>query len=184
MEIADVSRPETNIKHFFHGLTSLSYSSYDLDTNQKASDDLRTFTQTQFALVASNWHLPMSWPKESDFNKVISCANGLFIFIKTLVLTLNKCEDAKETLKEALQGSADTGLEALYKLYSSILKTHSSISGFWQMIVVITTTQYHPLNNELIAKLMGVKLNLVGKWVNALSSLLYQDKAANGAICV
>ena len=135
-------------------------------------------------MVALNWCLPTPWPTESDFNKVISCANGLFIFIKTLVLTLEKCEDAEETLKEALQGPAGAGLESLYGLYSSILKTHSSIGRFWRVIVVITTAQYRPLSDGPIAKLAGVKPNLVEKWVNALSSLLYRDEGANGAIRV
>ena len=135
-------------------------------------------------MVASNWCLTTPWPTESDFNKVISRANGLFIFIKTLVLALEKCEDAEETLKEALQDCAGTGLESLYSLYSSILKAHSSIGGFWRMIVVITTAQYHPLSEEPIAKLTGVKPNLVEKWVNALSSLLYRDEEVKGAIRV
>ena len=184
LKIIITSRPETDIERFFNGLTGSSHSSYDLATDQKANDDLRTFARIQFNLVASYWHLSRSWPEESDFNRVISRANGLFIFIKTLVLALEKCEDAEETLKEALQGSAGTGLESLYGLYSSILKSHSSIGGFWRVVVVITTAQYRPLSIEPIAKLTGVKLNLVEKWVDALSSLLYRDEGANGAIRV
>jgi len=184
LKIIITSRPEADIERFFRGLPSSSYSSYDLATDQQASDDLRIFTRSQFALVASHWHICTAWPEESDFNKLISRANGLFIFIKTLILALEKCEDAEECLKEALQGSADTGLRSLYGIYSSILKPHSNISGFWRMIVVITMAQSRPLCEESIAKLTGVKPNLVEKWVDALSSLLYRDKGANGAIRV
>jgi DNA polymerase III delta prime subunit len=184
LKIIITSRPEADIERFFHGLAGSSHSSYDLATDQKAGDDLRTFARTQFDLVASTWCLPTPWPTESDFDKVISRANGLFIFIKTLVLALEKCDDAERPLKEALQGSAGAGLESLYGLYSSILRTHSSIGGFWRVIVVITTAQYRPLSKESIAKLTGVKPNLVEKWVNALSSLLYRDEGANGAIRV
>jgi hypothetical protein len=184
LKIIITSRPEADIERFFHGLTSSSYSSYDLATDQTASDDLRTFARSQFAKVASYWCLPKSWPEESDFNRVISRANGLYIFIKTLILALENCEDPEESLKEVVQGSAGTGLESLYGLYSSILKTHSNIGGFWRMIVVITAAQYRPLRGEPIAKLTGVKPNLVEKWVDALSSLLYRDEGANGAICV
>ena len=182
LKIIITSRPEADIERFFDGLASSSHSSYDLASDQKASDDLRSFARTEFDLVASTWCLPTPWPTEPDFEKVISRANGLFIFIKTLVLALEKCEDAEETLKETLQGSAGTGLESLYGLYSSILKTHSSIGGFWRVIVVITTAQYRPLSIEPIAKLTGVKPNLVEKCVNALSSFLYRDEGANGAI--
>jgi len=184
LKIIITSRPEIDIERFFHGLTSSSHSSYDLATDQKACDDLRTFARSQFDLVASQWHLLTPWPEESDFNRLIARANGLFIFIKTLVLALENSDDPEKSLKEALQVSAGTGLESLYGLYSSILKARSNIDGFWRMIVVTTTAQYRPLRKETITKLTGVKPNLVEKWVDALSSLLYRDEGANGAIRV
>jgi len=184
LKIIITSRPKADIERFFRGLTSSPHSSYDLTADQKASDDLRTFAQSQFALVALHWRIRTVWPKESDFNELISRANGLFIFIKTLTLALEECEDVEESLKEALQDSAGTGLESLYGLYSSILRAHSKIGGFWRMIVVIITAQYRPLCEESIARLTGVRPNLVEKWVDALSSLLYRDEGANGAIRV
>ena len=184
LKIIITSRPEADIERFFRGLTSSLYSPYDLAADQEASDDLRTFARHQFASVASHCHIRRAWPEELDFNELISRANGLFIFIKTLTLALMQCEDAEESLKEVLQGSAGTGLESLYGRYSNILKAHSKIDGFWRMIVVTTTAQYRPLRKETIAKLTGVKPNLVEKWVDALSSLLYRDEGANGAIRV
>jgi hypothetical protein len=184
LKIIMITRPEVDIERFFHGLTGTSHLSYDLATDQNAGDDLRTFARSQFDLVASHWGIPTPWPEESDFNRLISRANGLFIFIKTLILALEKCEDAVESLKEAVQSSEGTGLESLYGLYSSILKKHSNIGGFWRMVVVITTAQYRPLCKEQIAKLTGVKSYLLERWVNTLSSLLYRDERANGAIRV
>ena len=141
LKIIITSRPEADIERFFSSLTASSYSSYDLTTDHKATDDLRTFAQSQFDAVASDWGLPTPWPEESDFNRVISRANGLFIFIKTLILVLQNSNNAEMCLKEALQGSAGTGLKSLYGLYSSILKARSNIDGCWQMIVVTTTAQ-------------------------------------------
>jgi len=184
LKIIITSRPEVDIERFFRSLTSSSYSPFDLAADQEASDDLRTFARRQFALVASHCCIRTAWPEESDFNELISRANGLFIFIKTLILALEESEDAEESLKEALQGSTGTGLESLYGLYSSILKAHSKSGGFWRMIAVITTAQYRPLCEEPIAMLTGVKLSAVEKWVDALSSLLYRDQGANGAIRV
>src|SRR5258706_15213609 len=184
LKIIITSRPEADIERFFNGLASSSHSSYDLATDQKASDDLRTFARSQFDLVASHWHLSTPWPEESDFDRVISRANGLFIFIKTLVLALENSDDAEKSLKEALQGSAGAGLESLYGLYSSILQARSNIDGIWRVIVVITTAQYRPLSKEPIAKLTGVKPNLVQKLVDGLSSLLYRDERTDGAIRV
>ena len=43
LKIVITSRPEADIDCFFSGLTSLLYSSYDLATNHKATDDLQTF---------------------------------------------------------------------------------------------------------------------------------------------
>jgi hypothetical protein len=187
LKIIITSRTEVDIQHFFDSLTQSSYLQYDLATDQDASADLRTFARSQFDMVVSDWHLPASWPEESDFNRVISRANGLFIFIKTLVLALERCEDPTETLKAALQVSAETGLKSLYELYSSILKAQIVYNNaeFQRMIgVLLTTSPYRALCDETIAELAGVKPNLVKRWVDALSSLLYRDEAANGGIRV
>ena len=187
LKLIVTSRTEVDIQHFFDTLTQSSYLRYDLTTDRDASADLRTFARSLFDSVASDWHLDTPWPKESDFNRVIWRANGLFIFIKTLVLTLGRYEDPEESLKEALQDSAGTGLESLYTLYSNILKAQivHKKAEFQRMIgVLLTTSPYRALCDETIAELAGVKPNLVKKWVDALSSLLYRDEAANGGIRV
>ena len=179
LKIIITSRPEVDI------IRSLGTAAkYDLGTDQAATADLRTFARRQFNSVASAYRLANPWPEESLLNRVILRANGLFIFIKTFVLVLEKCEDPEESLKEFLQGSATAGLESLYKLYSSILKAHSHFAGFWRMIAVITTAQYRPLREGPIAELAEVKRNLIEKWADELSSLLYRDEGANGAIRV
>ena len=187
LKIIVTSRTEVDIQHFFGTLTQSSYLPCDLATDRDASADLRTFTRSQFDLVASHWHLDTPWPEEADFNRVLSRANGLFIFIKTLVLALKRSKDPEESLKEALQDSVGTGLEPLYELYSSILKAqivHKS-PEFQRMIgVLLTTSPYRAVCDETIAELAGVKPNLVKTWVDALSSLLYRDEAANRGIRV
>ncbi len=187
LKIIIASRTEVDIQRFFDTLTESTYLSYDLATDQDASADLRTFARSQFDLVASVWHLDTPWPKESDFERVISWANGLFIFIKTLVLALESHEDPEESLKDALRDSAETGLESLYTLYSSILKTRimHKKAEFQRVIgVLLATSPYRALCDETIAELAGVKPNLVKKWVDALSSLLYRDEMASGGIRV
>jgi hypothetical protein len=187
LKIIVTSRTEVDIQHFFDTLTESTYLPYDLATDQDASTDLRAFARTQFNLVASVWHLNTPWPEESIFNKVIVRANGLFIFIKTLVLALERCNDPEESLEAALQDSAATGLEALYALYSSVLKAQimRNSAEFRQLIgVLVTTSPYRALCDDTIAELAGVKPNLVKRWVDALSSLLYRDEAANRGIRV
>jgi len=183
LKIIITSRPEVDIIQGFLDTPT----KYDLGTDHEAKDDLRTFARSQFDPVAIRWHLPTPWPEESLFNRVISQANGLFIFIRTFVLALHRCKDPEETLKETLQGSAGPGLDSLYGLYSSILKAqleYGNIVELWRMIVVVTMAQYRPLRAEAIAKLAGVKCNLIEKWVDDLSSLLDRDEGANGAIRV
>jgi len=179
LKIIITSRPEVDIIRCLG-----TAAKYDLGTDQAATADLRTFARHQFNLVASACRLANPWPEESLLNRVVLRANGLFIFIKTLVLVLEKSEDPEESLKEIVQGSATTGLESLYKLYSNILKAHSNFAGFWRMIAVITTAQYRPLREGPIAELAKVKKNLIEKWADELSSLLYRDEGANGAIRV
>ena len=132
-------------------------------------------------------HLLFPWPEPSLFEGVISRAAGLFIFIKTVALVLETCEDPTESLKATLRDSDDTGLISPFGLYSSILKTrimHSS-AKFQRMIgVILTTAAYRPLCEETIAELGSVDPSQVKTWVDDLSSLLYRDDAANGAIRV
>ena len=187
LKIIITSRTEVDIQQFFDTLPQSSYFPYDLATDQDASSDLRVFARSQFDLVAARWHLDTLWPEESDFNRVISRANGLFIYIKTLVLVLKRCRDPEESLKGALQDSAATGLETLYELYSSILKAQieHNDAEFRRMIgVLLAASPYCALCDETIAELAGVKVNLVRVWVDALSSLLYRDEAANRGIRV
>ena len=156
---------------------------HDLAVDQEASDDLRTFAQNAFRQVGQDWYLSAPWPEESLLNRVISRANGLFIFIKTLVRALERCEDPTEFLEATAEDSAGAELEPLYRLYSSILKSrilHSN-AEFQRMIGVILTT-HRALREETIAELAEVRPNLVKKWVDGLSSLLYRDEGANGGI--
>ena len=187
LKIIITSRPEADIQQFFDGLTQSSYLRYDLATDQEAGGDLRTFSRSEFEPIARKWYLPAPWPEESLLNQVISRANGLFIFIKTLVLALEQCEDPTEFLKATSEDSADAGLKALYGLYSSILKSrivHSN-AEFQRVIgVLLTAAPYRALCEETIAELAGVRHNLVKKWVDDLSSLLYRDEGTNGGIRV
>ena len=150
LKIIITSRPEVDIQRSFGATTR-----YDLGADQDAKVDLQTFTRSQFNLMASKWHLPASWPEESLFNRVVNQANGLFIFIKTFVLALEQCEDPKESLEATLKGSAGTGMEALYGLYSNILEirlVHSNIAWFRRMIgVLLATAQNRSLCEETIA---------------------------------
>jgi len=187
LKIIITSRNELDIQHFFDTLNQSPYLQHDLVTDHDASADLRTFAQQQFGSVVSDWHLPTPWPEESDFNRVISRANGLFIFIKTLVLALKQSEDPTESLKAALEDSAGTGLESLHKLYSSILKERIGHNNakFQRMIgVLISAAPYRTLCDETIAELAEVKPFLIKKWVDALSSLLYRDGAVNRGVRV
>ena len=110
LKIIITSRTEADIQGFFDHPAQSSHLQYDLATDQDASANLHAFMQSKFNMVIKDWHIPAPWPEESDFNKVLSQAKGLFIFIKTLVLSLELFEDSKESLKEALQDSARTGL--------------------------------------------------------------------------
>ena len=187
LKIIITSRPEADIQWFFDGLTQSSYLRYDLATDQEAGEDLRTFSRNEFAPIAQKWYLPTPWPEESLLNRVISRANGLFIFIKTLVLALEHCEDPTEVLKATSDDSAGAGLKALYRLYSSILTSrivHSN-TEFQRVIgVLLAAAPYRALCEETIAELAGVRHNLVKMWVDDLGSLLYRDEGTNGGIRV
>ena len=183
LKVIITCRPEADIQHSLNAFALPSYLRYDLATDQEANADLQIFARRVFDSVASRWHLQTPWPEESLFNAIISRANGNFIFIKTVALALEQSRDPTETLKATLRGSEGT----LYSLYSSILRTRVPPGDprFQQVIgVLLVTGPYRPLHAETIAELAGVGPNLVNKWVDDLSSLLYRDEEANGAIRV
>jgi hypothetical protein len=186
LKIIITSSPQVGIQDFFDKLTHSSYWRYDWVTDQESSHDLRTFAQSQFDLVAQQRQLPTPWPEESLLNIVISQANGLFIFIKTLALALECCANPTDFL-QATSEEAGTGFRALYRLYSSILKSRivHRKAEFRRVIgVLLTTAPFRALCEETIAELAGVNPNLVKKWVDDLSSLLYREEGTNGGIRV
>ena len=186
LKIIITSRPETDIQHFFGRLPQSSYLRYDLAADQEANHDLRTFAKSEFDQVAEQWYLPAPWPEKSLLDRLISRANGLFIFIKTLVLVLEDCADPTDFLKATAE-EAGVGLKPLYGLYSHILnsrKVHSSAELQRVIGVLITVAPYRALCEETIAELAGVEPNRVKKWVDDLSSLLYRDEGTNGGIRV
>ena len=185
LKIIITSRPEVDIQRFFDDLNQSSHFPYDLTADGKATADLRIFAHDRFSRVARKRYLQSPWPEQILFDGIISRAAGLFIFIETIALALERCEDPTQLLKATLQDSTGTGLKSLYKLYSSILKArivHSSAKLRQMMGVLLTTAKYRPLCDETIAALAGVELSHVKMWVDDLSSLIYRDQGANGAI--
>ena len=144
LKVIITSRPEVDIQRFFDTPTRSSHPRYDLALDQDANTDIRTFAQRQFDLVASKWYLPTPWPEPSLFDRVISRADGLFIFIKTIVLALGRCQDPTTYLKATVQDSDNTGLKSLYSLYSSIVKERIAPGNteFQRVIGVLLTTAH------------------------------------------
>ena len=187
LKILILSRPEDDIQRFFKSLGYLLHSRRNLATDGEASADLRTFAEKEFAYVANHRHLPASWPEEPVFTSIISRANGLFIFIKTLARAIDNCEDPIKSLKTTLHNSGGAGLNSLYALYSSILisRIPPNNANFQRVIgVILATAPHRPLCDVTIAKLAGVRRDLVKTWVDHLSSLLSQDESTDRGIRV
>ena len=187
LKIIITSRPEDDIRCVFDAIVKSSHERYDLAADKEASSDLRTFAQIRFRRVMSKRRLPSPWPEDSLFNRVLSQAAGLFVFIETISRALEQCNDPTEHLKATLEDGAGSGLTSLYGLYSSILKAqilHSN-AEFRQVIgVLLIAAPHRPVCEETIAEMAGVRLDLVKMWVADLSSLLYRDEEANGGIRV
>ena len=187
LKIIITSRPEADIQHFFTSSTQSSHLRYDLTADLETTSDLRIFAQARFNTVALGQCIRSPWPDQLLFDAAISQAAGLFIFIETIALALENCDDPTEYLKATLQDSSGTSLTSLYKLYSSILgrRRVRNNTDFQRMIgVLLAAAPYRALHDETIAELAGIRPNLVEMWVADLSSLLYRDEGTNGGLRV
>ena len=187
LKIIITSRPEVDIQRFFNVLAQAPHLRYDLAADEEAASDLRTFAQDRFSKVASERYLQLPWPEQLLFDGIISQAAGLFIFIETIALALERCKDPTELLRTTLQGSPGAGLKSLYELYSSILKAQivPSNADFQRVIgVLLAAAPYRPLCDDTIATLAEVELRDVKMWVDGLSSLLYREDGASRAVRV
>ena len=188
LKVVITSRPEVDIQRFFDTPnTKTSHIRYDLDADNEASSDLRTFAEDRFRWVALKQHLESPWPEQSLFDGIISRAAGLFIFVKTIALALEHCEDPTALLKLALQGPSGTGSASLYALYSSIVRSRIVHRGdeFRRMVgALLTTAPYRPVCEETVATLARVEPRRVQRWIDDLSSLLYRDEWTDGGVRV
>ena len=105
LKITITGRPEVDIQRFFGAPTRLSHLRHNIVTDQEATGDLQTLAQRHLIW----WPKNGVSPERSLFDGVVpSRPNGLFIFIKTILLTL---DNPTEALKATLQGSAQHWLE-------------------------------------------------------------------------
>ena len=175
LKVIITSRPKANIQCFFDRLTQPSCLQYDLAKDNEANHDLQTFAQSELDQIAQQWYLPAPWPEKLLFDRLIYQVNGLFIFIKTLILALERCVNPTNFLKATAE-EAGAGLKPLYALYSHILNSRivDCSAKLQQVIgVLLIVAPYRILCEETIAELAGVEPNLIKKWVDDLSSLLY-----------
>jgi len=187
LKVIITSRQEVDIQRFFGSPTQLPHLRCDLTADEETTSDLRTFAKHRFDRVAEMQYLQSPWPEPSLFDRIISRAAGLFIFIETLARALVDFHDANELLATTLHDPASPGMASLYGLYASIVRRRRvpSSAEFWLVIgVLLSTAPYRPLCDETIADLAGVRLNLVKIWVDDLGSMFYRDDGASGGIRV
>ena len=187
LKLIITSRPEVDIQRFFDGPIQVSHLRYDLTADKDTHSDLRIFAKARFSTVALVRCLQSPWPDQSLFDGAISRAAGLFIFIETLALALEHCDDPTELLGATLLESAGAGLTSLYGLYSNIVKSRKvqKDAEFRRMIgVLLIAAPHRPLCEETIAEMASVRTDLVKMWVAELSSMLYRGEGASGGIRV
>jgi len=187
LKVIITSRQEVDIQRFFDSPTQLPHLRCDLTADEETTSDLRIFAKHRFDKVASTRHLQSPWPEPSLFDKLISRAEGLFIFIETLARALVDCEDATELLTRTLHDSVSPGLASLYGLYASIVSARRASTSvkFRRVVgVLLIAAPYRPLCDETIAELAGAKPDLVKMWVDDLGSMFYRDEGASGGIRV
>ena len=183
LRVIITSRQEVDIQHFFDDITQWSHLRYHLTADEETTSDLRIFAEYRLDRVASTRCLQSPWPERLLLDGVISRAAGLFIFIETLALALEHCDEPTKLLGATLQDSSSPGLMSLYGLYHNIVRARrvQRNAEFRRMIgVLLITAPYRPLCEETIAELAGMRPDVVKMWVEDLGSMFYREGASGG----
>jgi len=187
LKVIITSRQEVDIQRFFDSPTQLPHLRCDLTADEETTSDLRIFAEYRFNRVASSRSLQSPWPEPLLLDRVIFRAAGLFIFIETLALVLERCHEPTKLLGATLQDSSSPGLMSLYGVYSRIVRARrvQRNAEFRRMIgVLLIAAPNRPLCEETIAELAGVRPDVVKIWVDDLGSMVYRDDEASGGIRV
>ena len=176
LKIIIISRPERDILAFFDKTISLSHERYDLAEDKK---DLQDFTKEKFKWVVAQLHPSPPWPEPSHIEGVTSRAEGLFIFIDTIVDRIIHSQDPK-LLGTMLEDPRRYGWPPLYERFLRILKKEIRKHENFNKVIGVLIIASRALHEEELAKVAEVRPSSVRLWVALLSSLLYRTTPDGG----
>ncbi|KIM23596.1 hypothetical protein M408DRAFT_332227, partial [Serendipita vermifera MAFF 305830] len=172
------SRRESDISCLF---ASTNHRSLEIPTenlgNMAPSNDIERFLEYHFGRITAQYpnELPADWPGHPLIKELARMANGLFIWVVTILKILSQGEP-QEQLSRILAGAGAGGLTTLY---SWILKasfpvpSEKVIKSFHSIVGTIILAK-DPLPISSIGELCSIDQPTVKYILNGLQSVLYQ----------
>ncbi|QRV96506.1 hypothetical protein RhiJN_24524 [Ceratobasidium sp. AG-Ba] len=182
LRVIITSRPDEDIRAYFHHTASEWYSEFNL-LQYDATEDIRRFVSRQLGPYAS----AKGWPPDS-IDQVTTRANGLFIWAGTACAYILSGLDKPRRLKIVTQGSS---LAAIDGLYETILTSKETVADEEDMKdmrsclgVIVATSMHGTLSVTELSVLMGehITQEVLQGVIDRLASVLYIDDKLGGAI--
>ncbi|QRV96532.1 hypothetical protein RhiJN_24550 [Ceratobasidium sp. AG-Ba] len=182
LRVIITSRPDEDIRAYFHHTASDWYSEFNL-LQYDATEDIRRFVAQQLGPYASE----KGWPPDS-IEQMASRANGLFIWAGTACAYILSGLDKPRRLKTVTQGNS---LAAIDGLYETILTSKETVADEEDMKdmrsclgAIVATSMHGTLSVADLTVLMGghITQEVLQGVIDRLSSVLYIDDKLGGAI--
>ncbi|KIM21760.1 hypothetical protein M408DRAFT_80079, partial [Serendipita vermifera MAFF 305830] len=171
------SRQEPDIACLF---ASTDHRSLEVPTeglgNVAPSSDIEMFLEYHFGRIAAQYpnELPADWPGRPLIKELAKMANGLFIYVVTILQILGKGEP-QEQLSRILAGAGAGGLTTLYSwiLKASFPDPSEKVVKSLHSIVGTIILAKDPLPASSIGELCSIDQLTVKYILNGLQSVMY-----------
>ncbi|QRV96530.1 hypothetical protein RhiJN_24548 [Ceratobasidium sp. AG-Ba] len=182
LRVIITSRPDEDIRAYFHHTASDWYSEFNL-LQYDATEDIRHFVSRQLGPYTS----AKGWPPDS-IDQITTCANGLFIWAGTACAYILSGLDKPRRLKVVTQGNS---LAAIDGLYETILTSKETVADEEDMKdmrsclgAIVATSMHGTLSVADLTVLMGghITQEVLQGVIDRLASVLYIDDKLGGAI--
>ncbi|TFK25607.1 hypothetical protein FA15DRAFT_340009 [Coprinopsis marcescibilis] len=146
------SRPEKEMRRYFHGAGKPITRIIRLDEDYDAEDDIELYLRSSFNTIRTINQIQGPWPLDSEIKALVSNASRQFVYATTVIDYINNdtLQQPEKRLLEVLEPSPDqSGPHPLSPLDSLYLSIFQKCSDPFQSVLAIRGVEELELNESL-----------------------------------